>query len=82
MLGNDRLRVVLFRMEMGNGPLAPAAPDVFIAQIFEQRLAVDQPEGRFFQHRGLRTPDSGMCDLAHHDGMFALPGPKRGRALH
>src|SRR6202789_3024290 len=65
MLSNDRPSVVLRRMERDDDAPALGAANSLIAQIFEQRLAVDQPKCRLFEQGGLRTPEAGVRDLSH-----------------
>src|SRR6202795_214810 len=65
MLGNDGSGVVLRGMERDDDAPAHGAPNSRIPQIFEQRLAVNQPKCRLFKQSRLRTPEAGVRDLAH-----------------
>src|SRR5260370_5846680 len=72
MFRNHGLGVTVRRMKRDDNAPARAAPNSLVAQVFEQRLAVDQPKCRLFYTFRRLAPEA-CSEPAPQSGMLTIP---------
>jgi heat shock protein HtpX len=73
VLGDDRLAVRPRAVEKCDDPAPAGASHRIVAQVLEQRLAMDQPQRHRSQRRHLPTGPAMIGDIVHVAGMRRLP---------